>query len=53
MLRKYKNPRFNLQTPLNIQFQISGTVELGVDADAIPSRALFDAGVIEREVQWH
>ena len=23
VLRKYKNPRFNLQSPLNIQFQIS------------------------------
>ena len=41
VLRKYKNPRFNLQSPLNIQFQSSGTVELGVDAGASPSRAFY------------
>lgn len=40
VLRTYKNPRFNLQSPLNIQFQSSGTLELGVDADG-PTRAFF------------
>ena len=40
VLRKYKNPRFNLQSPLNIQFQSSGTLELGVDAGG-PTRAFF------------
>ena len=41
VLRKYKNLRFKLQSPLNIQFQSSGTVELGVDAGACPSRAFY------------
>ena len=40
VLRKYKNPRFNLQSPLNIQFQSSGKLELGVDAGG-PTRAFF------------
>lgn len=40
VLRKYKNPSFNLQSPLNIQFQSSGLFELGVDAGG-PTRAFF------------
>ena len=40
VLRKYKNTRFNLQSPLNIQFQSSGKVELGVEAGG-PSRVFF------------
>lgn len=35
-----KNPSFNLQRPLNIQFQSSGVSELGVDADG-PTRGFF------------
>lgn len=40
VLRKYTNPRFNLQKSLNIQFQSSGTLELGVDAGG-PTREFF------------
>ena len=40
VLKKYKNPRFNPQSPLNIQFQSSGTLELGVDAGG-PTREFF------------
>lgn len=32
ILKKYKNPAFNLRSPLNVQFVSSGTFELGVDA---------------------
>lgn len=40
VLRKYKNLSFNLQSPLNIQFQSSGVFELGVDAVG-PLKAFF------------
>lgn len=40
VLRKYKNPSFNLQSPLNVQFQSSGVFELGVDAVG-PVKAFF------------
>ena len=40
VLRNYKNPCFNLQSPLNIQFQSSGVFEFGVDAGS-PTRAFF------------
>jgi hypothetical protein len=31
LLRKYKNPSFNLCSPLNVQFVSSGTIEPGID----------------------
>lgn len=40
VLKKYKNPNFNLQTPLNIQFKSHDLLELGVDAGG-PSKAYF------------
>ena len=40
VLRKYKNPTFKLQSPQNVQFQSSSTLELGVDACG-PTRAYF------------
>ena len=40
VLRKYKDPSFNLQSPLNVQFQSSGVFELGVDA-GIPTEVFF------------
>lgn len=40
LLRKYKNPSFNLRSPLNVQFVSSGTIEPGIDAGG-PRREFF------------
>jgi len=40
VLWKCKNPTFKLQSPLNVQFQSSSTLKLGVDAGG-PTRAYF------------
>ena len=40
VLRKYKNPNFDLRSPVNVQFHSSGIVEPGVDAGG-PTRAFF------------
>ena len=40
VLRKYKNPSFKLQSPLNVQFLSSNALELGVDAGG-PTTAYF------------
>lgn len=40
LLKKYKNPNFNLRSPLNVQFVSSGTIEPGVDAGG-PKREFF------------
>ena len=40
VLRKYKNPSFKLQSPLNVQFLSSSALELGVNAGG-PATAYF------------
>lgn len=40
VLRKYKNPSLKLQSPLNVQFQSSNALELGVDAGG-PTTAYY------------
>ena len=40
LLKKYKNPKFNLRAPLNIQFVSLGVIEPGIDAGA-PRREFF------------
>ena len=40
LLKKYKNPSFNLRSPLNVQFISSGTIEPGIDVGG-PKKEFF------------
>ena len=41
LLKKYKNPSFNICCPLNVQFISSGVFEIGIDAGG-PKREFFN-----------
>ena len=41
LLKKYKNPSFNICCPLNVQFISSGVFEIGIDAGR-PKREFFN-----------
>ena len=41
LLKKYKNPSFNICYPLNVQFISSGVFEIGIDAGG-PKREFFN-----------
>ena len=56
VLRKYKNPNFDMRSPVNIQFCSAGRVEPGVDRCGWSYKGILlpsDAGASERQRKWH
>ena len=42
VVQKYKNPAFNIRSPLMVQFRSSGTPELGIDAGGPTTEYFFN-----------